>query len=1140
MKRLFGLLASFLGGEGRPRSAGRPTVGSVAAGLALLGLGSLLLAAPAARAAQPVPAWSIQSITAPTNFEPGDESGKDGYLVFFTNSGGAPTEEVEGTGEHVPITIVDTVPAGLTVEKVELLPSRNSGANIANNGVPPACETEPKPSGTRVECKVTDALLPAFEPANLRPGEQLLLRVFVKTPASTTGTLVNRAEVEGGGAAPASAEFTNQASATPAAPGFEYFTTELTGPDGLPVSAADSHPYDYVTSFATNTVATEPGSPSPFVVAGGDLKEIEVALPPGLMGNPMAIERCSARQFMTIHGAVHSGGTAQTPNECPAGAAVGLAAVQQLEGEGGGAMYPLYNLDPPKGMPAQLGFQVSGLPIYINTRLRSDSDYGLTAYLANTTEAQRVTASRITIWGTPWDPSHDPLRAQCAELEGSCPVEGTPRPFMRLPSSCADPLVSAFHFETWAQPPAAATASFTEGAPTGCGVPPFGPTIEAKPTTDRADSPTGLHFDLHLPQAENEDPEGLGEADLRDARVTLPDGLVVNPASADGLGACTPAQVGLTTAPGATPAHFDLAPVTCPDASKLGTVEAVAPAVDHPLKGAAYLATQEDNPFDSLIAFYIVLEDPQTGIVVKLPARVDLDPATGRVTTTVAESPQVPVEDFTFDFFDGPRAPLRTPQTCGTHTTTTRLTPWTAPAGADATPSASFRTSAPAAGQGSCPTDEAGVPASWSFTAGSGSPVAGAYTPFTVHLARPDGTQELSSLEVTLPAGVAARFAGVPECTDAQIAAAKAREVSGGGRAEQQSPSCPATSRIGTATVGAGAGSGPYYVTGDAYLAGPYKGAPFSIVVITPAVAGPFDLGAVVVRSALYVDPFTAQGTVRSDPIPRILDGIPLDVRSLTVDVDRPGFTLNPTSCEAKAVAGTAVSTGGAHTALTNRFQVGECAALKFKPKLKLSLKGSTRHAGHPALRAVLTYPRKGAYANIARAQVNLPHSEFIDQGNLDKTCTRPVLLEGNCTKRSIYGYARAWTPLLEKPLQGPVYLVGGFGYKLPALVAELGGRLRVLLVGKVDSGRNHGIRNTFEAVPDAPVERFELRMKGGKKYSLLENSEDLCRRPQRAIARFTAQNGRVLQWKPKIANSCGKKGKKKHHKARKGHRPGR
>jgi hypothetical protein len=326
--------------------------------------------------------------------------------------------------------------------------------------------------------------------------------------------------------------------------------------------------------------------------------------------------------------------------------------------------------------------------------------------------------------------------------------------------------------------------------------------------------------------------------------------------------------------------------------------------------------------------------------------------------------------------------------------------------------------------------------------------------------------------------------------------------------------------------VAAGAGSQPFHVQGKAYLAGPYKGAPLSLAIITPAVAGPFDLGTVVVRTALSVDPFTAQINAVSDPLPTILQGIPLDIRSIALTLNKPNFTLNPTSCDPTQVSGAASTILGQSAQLFQRFQVGGCGALKFRPAVKLSLSGATRRAGHPALKAVVTYPKGGAYANIASAQVSLPHSEFLDQGNLNKVCTQAQLRSASCPAKAVYGKVKAWTPLLEKPLVGKVYLGVGFGYKLPALVAELNGQIRVLLVGKVDTDPQKGIRSTFEAVPDAPVERFVLEMKGGGKYGLLENSEDICARPQRAGAVFTAQNGLSLSVNPTIADSCGKKSK--------------
>jgi hypothetical protein len=787
-------------------------------------------------------------------------------------------------------------------------------------------------------------------------------------------------------------------------------------------------------------------------------------------------------------------------------------------------------------MPAQFGFQVVGLPIYINTRVRSDGDYGATAYLHNVTEAQRVTASRISIWGTPWEASHDPLRGECAPLDGLCPVLDTPRPFFRLPSSCADPLASRMSFDTWLHPGTFFSSIFTEAPPVACNQPDFSPTIEVKPTTNVADSPSGLHVALHLPQKAHEDPEGLGEADLRDATVTLPAGLVVNPSSANGRGACSAAQVGLTTPPGQEAAHFTATPASCPEAAKIGTVQVDAPAVDHPLPGAVYLARQSENPFASLLAIYIAVHDPQTGVVVKLAGKVTPDPATGQLSTTVSASPQVPFEDFRLDFFEGARAPLRTPQTCGesatvpSFTTTTSLTPWTAPeSGPPATPSDSFAIVAAPSG-GPCATTKAALAHNPSFEAGTASPLAGAYSPFLLRLKREDGSQELKGLNVALPPGLIARLAGTGECPEAGIAQAQARSNPGQGALEQASPSCPAASQLGTVTVGAGAGPAPFYAQGRAYLAGPYKGAPLSMLIVTPAVAGPFDLGAVVVRAVLRVDPESTKVTVVSDPIPTILQGIPLDVRSIAVRVDKPDFTLNPTSCEAKALSAEAVAVSGQVAPLSNRFQVGGCSNLGFKPSLSLKLKGGTKRGDHPALTATLTYPSKGAYSNIAKAQVALPHSEFLDTTHIKTICTRVQFAASACPKGAIYGFAKAITPLLDKPLEGPVYLRSSSN-PLPDLVADLNGQIHVVLAGRVDSIRG-GTRNTFEAVPDAPVTKFTLSLPAGKK-GLLQNSTNICQGSHKAIADFTAHNGKTLRLKPELEAKCGAKGKKKHKKHR-------
>jgi hypothetical protein len=1082
----------------------------------LLALALCFAASATASAATPSPAWDVQSISAPTNFLPGEESGEDRYQVFLTNSGGKPTD-------GSPITITDTLPKGIGVKNVELTAPRGSSPKISGGCKAPLTSAEV----TAVSCEVTNALLPGDEPARLEPGNALFLQIRTTVPVDATGTLVNHVKVEGGGAVTVTAEAENEASTENAKAGFEEFKAQLTGPDGLPVSGADSHPNQYTTSFAVNTITEAPGSGQPVVAAEGNLREIEVTLPPGLAGNPTALGRCTAQQFNTNFGL----GGPVGANLCPDSSAVGVAVIQQLEGEPGNGPVAIYNLVPPKGMPAQFGFRTIEAPIYINTKVRSDGDYGITAYLENVTEALRATASRITIWGVPWDPSHDTQRGLCAEgQKGSCPIAEPPRPFFRLPSSCANPLLATMSFETWARPSATAATSFQEPAPTACNQPDFSPTIEAKPSTNVADAPSGLHVDVHLPQKDNEDPDGLGEADLKDATVTLPPGLSVNPSSANGLGACSLSQIGYQGIKEGKPS-FSTEPANCPDASKIGTVAIETPLVDHPIPGSIFLAKQSENPFNSLIALYIAVNDPLTGVVIKLPGKVETNPLTGQITNSFEQNPQLPFEDLKVDLFEGAKAPLRTPQTCGesattpNFTTTTSLVPWTAPEGATAHPTDSFALAQSPAGT-LCATTAAQLPNAPSFEAGTANPLAGAYSPFILKLSRQDGSQELKGLNVTLPPGLVARLAGTTECSAAGVAQAQSRTNPGQGALEQTSPSCPASSQLGTVTVGAGAGPSPFYAQGKTYLAGPYKGAPLSMLIVTPAVAGPFDLGSVAVRAALNVDPETTKVTVVSDPIPTILQGIPLDVRSIAVKVDRPDFTLNPTSCEVKSLTAEAIAVTGNVANLQNRFQVGGCRNLGFKPKLALKLKGGTKRGDHPALTATVTYPKAGAYANIAKAQVALPHSEFLDTTHIKTICTRVQFAANACPKAAIYGFAKATTPLLDKPLEGPVYLRSS-SHPLPDVVADLNGQIHVVLAGRVDSVHG-GTRNTFEAVPDAPVTKFTLSLPAGKK-GLLQNSTDICKGSHKATADFTAHNGKAIRLKPELQVKCPKvrKGKK-------------
>jgi hypothetical protein len=1014
-------------------------------------------------------------------------------------------------GESATAQVATIVPGGPGTGEIVVDPTNvggraTSGIDTIKFGpLPPGIQATGSAEGIGWDCSGTGETSPVVCTSSSSV-MSISAAETVRMPVAVTGSGPSEAFVEieasGGGASPGSFRLPLVISPSPAPFATRAFWAGAFDEDGHLETQAGAHPYSAQTFFLLNTVRAPDGE----IVPSGVIENAEVDLPSGFSGNPLVTERCPQDQV-----------AAQQPFGFP------LCNDNMVVGTFGpiasrlyyGAehfLFPIYSDRPPWGYAAEFTTKIVTPNQSLLASVRSKEDFGV-----------RISASNI--------PNLYKVFGSYAGLEGR-PVGAAGRAFLSNPSNCSEALVvppvtklKAEAYELAGLPPTEAIAPIPPV--TGCDKLHFHPSFIFSPSTTTGSSPAGATAGLHIPQNGLTDPGQLAEPDLKKAVVTLPQGLTVNPSSGNGLASCSEAQVGYV-GPGAmpNPTRFDEEPVTCPDASKLGNFTVKTPLLDETepggkLEGTIYLAAQEENPFHSLIALYLVLENERYGLTLKLPGKVEPDPNTGQLTATFDDNPQLPFEDLTLNFRGGgPRATLATPEVCGHYQTTGSLEPWSAP---ESGPPAQITEGGFDVSSG-CSSSDSTRPFSPGLEAGTVGTQAGAYSPLVIKVTRKDGEQELKSLDFTLPKGLTAKLAGIPYCPEGAIANAEHKS----GKAEQASASCPAQSQIGTVDTSAGVGSEPLHVGGKVYLAGPYKGAPLSSVVVTPAVAGPFDLGDVVIRAPLYVDPETAEVTAKSDPIPTILKGIPLKVRSVAITLDRSTFTLNPTSCDAMEVTSLMQGSSGATAKPANRFQVGGCKSLGFKPGLKISLTGSTKKAGLPALKAVVTYPKQGTYANIRRAQVNLPHSEFLEQGNLNKTCTKPVLLEGRCPKSTIYGRAKAWTPLLDEPLEGPVYLVGGYGYKLPALVADLNGQIRVVLKGKVDSGPNHGIRNTFEAVPDAPVSRFVLEMKGGGKYGLLINSENLCKKPQRAIVRFTAQNGLVRQWKPKIANQCGKKGKGK------------
>jgi hypothetical protein len=866
-----------------------------------------------------------------------------------------------------------------------------------------------------------------------------------------------------------------------------------------PATQAGAHPFITTVGFAFNESPKVNvfGQPIPYE----DPRDTKALLPAGMVGDPTAATVCAEKDL-------------ENAGKCPSSSQVGTVEIKASQ-LGGVATFrsPLFNVTPEPGKPGELAFPFSTIITHISVSSNGSNGYRLESDTAELTQFVSLYEVHVNIWGVPGDPRHDAQRTLfCNAPFGGCSggnvaFSGQVQPFFSLPTQCATSLPASLATDSWQQPGRFLTGSDELSPMTGCDKVPFEPSAEVRPKEPRTAAPSAFTIGLNVPQSDN--PEGLATSHVKDVTMSLPKGVAISPSAANGLGACTDAQIGVGSDD----------PVSCPDSAKLGTVQIDTPVLAEPLNGFLYLGTQQSNDPESGQMFRLFLVASGSGVTVKLPGQVKADPATGQLSTYFLDNPQLPFEKLHIELFGGSGAALVDPPGCGTYTTNATLTSWS---GKTVKSDSTFTVSADGNGA-PCP----GPRFSPGFDAGTANPVAGAYTPFTLHLQRSDGDQEFSSLRsLTLPPGLSASLRGTTYCSDSALAAANTAANPGHtGADELASPSCPGSSLIGSATVGAGPGSNPFYAnSGKVYLAGPYKGAPLSIAVSVPAVAGPFDLGNVVVRSALYVDPTDASLEAVSDPFPTILGGIPLQVRDIQLNIDRSHFTVNPTSCTPMSVDGTAVSSGNMSAHLHSRFQVGECAALGLKPSLALKFSGApTRRGGHPKLTATLKTGKNEA--NLRRVQVTLPKTEYLENAHIRTVCTRVQYAANQCPKKSVYGYARAWTPLLDKPLEGPVYLRSS-SHKLPDLVASLDGQIHIDLAGRISSSHAR-IRNTFETVPDAPVEKFMLTMQGGGK-GLLVNNTNLCKAKPRATVKFNGQNGKVAETKPLVqVGGCGKGGKK-------------
>jgi hypothetical protein len=886
--------------------------------------------------------------------------------------------------------------------------------------------------------------------------------------------------------------------------GITSFTTHDLNSSGQDETQAGGHPFEANATFRFTTHTTPNGEILPLGYAG----QIVTDLPPGFVGNPQAVGQCPSSAVLKAH-------------QCPSSSLVGIVTVFNSPPQGPGAFEPqgVYNMAPEQGHPAQFAFVIVGVVTVLEASVRS-GDYGVTITSVAVPQNLDITGASLTFCGYGVTLGGNFL---FPTYECSAPAANV-KPFLSNPTKCSGAApVTTLTADTWEEPgndnsdgtpdlsdPKWKSKTFTSPAVTGCEKLSFQPSIAVTPNTTAAGVPAEYQVDLKVPQTNS--PQELSTPSVKETVVTLPAGTAINPAAAGGLTGCN--------AEGAEGINLKSAlPGNCPDASKIGSIEVETPLLKEPLKGSAFVGTPDCNPCsneDDLNGrlFKIYFEVAGSGVVVKLPGTVTADPSTGRLTATFQNLPQLPFEDLHLRLFGGPRAPLSNPTECGVVSTTTSLTPWSAPqSGPPATPSSAFAVSLD--GQGApCPATRAFGPA---FSAGTAGNQGGAFSPFALTLSRNDSDQELAGLNVTLPRGALAKLAGVPLCSEAQANAG----------------ACPEGSQLGTVTVAAGAGSAPFPVTGKIYLTGPYKGGPFGEVVVVPAIAGPFNLGTVVVRGAIYVDPSTAQASVVSDPFPRILDGVPLQVRTVNVTLNRPGFTLNPTNCSAFAVNGTVRSMQGASASVSSPFAAGGCKALPFKPSLKASTAGTVSKANGASL--VVKIASKGGpgtngeEANIGKVELQVPKLLPARLTTLQKACVA-AQFEANpaaCPKASVVATAVAHTPLLSSPLVGPGYLVSHGGAAFPDLEFVLQGeRITLVLDGKTDIKK--GITySRFETVPDAPISSFETNLPKGPYSLLAAPGGNLCGKSLSMPTTITGQNGAQLKQSTKITESGCPKAKK-------------
>jgi DNA-binding beta-propeller fold protein YncE len=926
--------------------------------------------------------------------------------------------------------------------------------------------------------------------------------------------------------------------------GIKRYVISFLNEDGTPDTQAGSHPYQFVDTFELNShfKRLESNADSPYIrLPDGILRDMTVDLPPGFVGDPNApTKHCTGDQLRV--------------GLCPVESSLGQLFLNWSANEPrqvGGHDGEVFAMTPARGVALQLGSNFFAPLLYINNGVLAGGDYPVQATVTDAPTSAPVIKSKLVTYGVLF-PCHRAVTEESGNYNSGCHKifekgafeRGSEpgKPFLTMPTGCHGPLRSTIAVDSWQEPGKWASKSTvtrnSAGTPvslTGCSKLRFPAEISVKPDSSNASTSSGLTVNVHVPQTAAFNPDGLAESALRDTTVALPEGVAINPSGGDGLQACTsePAALGGALGspgdqigykgqaelneyePGVKWSTFTselaspLAPGSnfCPNGSKVGTVKIKTPLLEHELEGSVYLAAQNNNPFGSLVAMYIVAEDPVSGTLVKLAGEVSLNPQTGQIVTTFKNTPDVPFEDLELHFFGGERAPLATPSRCGTYTTSAVFTPWD---GNGPVPAESSFKIEHGPGGGPCP--GASLPFSPTVNAGATNIQAGAFSPLTVTMNRKDGEQNLKSIVAKLPPGLSGVLTGVELCPEPHA----------------NEGLCGENSKVGEATISVGVGNQPFTVTGGKfYLTGPYNGtgsctggetgcAPFGLTFEVPAKAGPFDLkrnsanpagenacDCVIVRGKIELDPLTTAITITTDPpgspysIPTSIEGIPLEIQHVNATTTRGNFQFNPTSCAKMALTGTVLLSEGGTSTISTPFQVTNCAALKFEPKFSVSTSGKTSKAKGASLTAKVTYPSvpQGTDADLAKVKVELPKQLPSRLTTLQKACSDKQF-EANpaaCPSESKIGYATVHTPLIPVPLVGPVIFVSHGGEAFPSLTMVLQGYgITIDLVGSTFISKAGITSSTFKTVPDQPFSSFELTLPEGK-YSALAANGNLC-----------------------------------------------